>query len=342
MGKKSPNFKETGIHVSLFGVLVLRDGRLMKVTDLDFIKEVNTTIFSNIKIKRDSNRNLYLELEEHHHPLTFVFDEEYNCKVDIDGISYLFVLENPWERVDLESNEIIPENNIEKLAIRDLKTLSGEYELHLDIIPEPYWGDIVNANVFILSGNPGYGEIEDGFRKNGELIAKIQDNLNQTSPTNLTSPNLLWIEEPVKIKNGNTPHPGYGFWKKMMGAILEKEKEPNICVIEFFPYHSQKIAGEMKTCAMTLPSSDYINYFIEKAIHDKKWIVIARCKSEWLNRINGLKHYKNTTNKVLVTKGQTMKLTENNLQKEVDLGADSPAGAPTWQEFLKACQKNNQ
>jgi hypothetical protein len=72
--------------------------------------------------------------------------------------------------------------------------------------------------------------------------------------------------------------------------------------------------------------------------------VIARCKSDWLNRIDGkwlgykLRDYKNTSNKVLVTKGQKMNLTQNNLQKAVDMDSNlSPAGAPKWIDFLSAC-----
>lgn len=261
---------------------------------------------------------------------------------------------NPWEGVDLESDEIIAKNETEKNAIQALKKkLDGntDYELHLDSVPEPFWGDIVNANVFILSGNPGYGDpkIEQSFIGNTDLIQKTRDNLEQTSPTNPTSPNLLWLEpKPNKIiqNSARTLHPGYGFWQQMTSDILKVKPNPNICVIEFFPYHSKKISGEMKKCAMTLPSSLFVDFYIEKAIKDGKWIVIARCKSDWLNRIDGkwlgykLRDYKNTSNMVLVTKGQTMKLTQNNLQKAVDMdSSESPAGAPKWEDFVEACKK---
>ena len=37
----------------------------------------------------------------------------------------------------------------------------------------------------------------------------------------------------------------------------------------------------MKTEGPKLPSSKFVDYYIEKAILDEKWIVIARCKNDW-------------------------------------------------------------
>jgi len=249
---------------------------------------------------------------------------------------------NPWLNLNLNSTPIIANDPAEIDAIKNLASkLVGnpDYALHLDIVPEPFWGDIVNANVFILSGNPGYSGIENTFIGNSTLNANMQGNFSQISP------NLIWLDPQKPIKNSaQTLHPGYDFWQQMTSGILNVKPNPNICVIEFFPYHSKKISGDMKKCAMTLPSSLFVDYYIEKAIQEKKWIVIARCKSDWLNRIDGkwlgykLRDYKNTSNKVLVTKGQKMNLTQNNLQKAVDMDSNlSPAGAPKWIDFLSAC-----
>lgn len=249
---------------------------------------------------------------------------------------------NPWLNLNLNSTPIIANDLAEITAIRNLAIkLKGnpDYDLHLDIVPEPFWGDIDKANVLILSGNPGYSGIENTFIGNKTLNDNMQGNFSQISP------NLIWLDPLEPIKNtAQTSHPGYGFWQKITSDILKVKPNPNICVIEFFPYHSKKISGEMKKCAMTLPSSLFVDYYIEKAIQEKKWIVIARCKSDWLNRIDGkwlkckLRDYKNTSNKVLVTKGQKMNLTRTNLQKAVDMDSNlSPAGAPKWIDLLSAC-----
>ncbi len=262
---------------------------------------------------------------------------------------------NPWLKVDLNSTEIIADDQKEKDDIRNLaKTLKGnpDYALHLDSVPEPFWGDIVNADVFILSGNPGYGddELEKSFIGNTELINKTRDNLEQISPTNPTSPNLLWLDPVKLIKNDEEKlHPGYQYWegktKELRETIAEIQGncnpanvKLNICIIEYFPYHSKKISDEMIDCAKELPSSKFVNDYIEKAIKNKKWIVILRCKSEWLKRIKGLKEYKKKySDKVLIAKGQRMFITSGNLKREIDMNSDD--GAPTWNAFVKACTK---
>ena len=364
--KTNQTLEPAGVRTSLISVL-LEDS----IKHPDKLKEANAIVLAEFDIApivRNSKGKLFMQLAGEYYLLTFgewiqkekvTFvedaeeeDVEYNCMMEVKGIHYLFAIEpvNPWEGVDLESNEIIANNETEKKAIQALKIkLEGnpDYKLHLDSVPEPFWGDIVNADVFILSGNPGYGDptIEESFIGNRDLIQKTRDNLEQTSPTNLNSPNLLWLEEKELIHNGKDPHPGYDFWKSMMGAILQKGKEPNICVIEYFPYHSQMISDEMKECASELPSSKFVDFYLEKAIKDEKWIVIARCKSEWLNRIKGtywkdskLKKYKKEhSDRVLIAKGRQMHISSGNLKREIDM--NSPAGAPTWQEFLKACQK---
>lgn len=59
-----------------------------------------------------------------------------------------------------------------------------------------------------------------------------------------------------------------------------------------------------------------------------------------LDRIQGLRDYKNSSNKVLLTSSQQMFLTKGNLQKEVDMdSSESPAGAPNWEDFVEACKK---
>ena len=270
--------------------------------------------------------------------------KEHQVKLEPD------VPENPWENLNLNSTQIIANDPAEITAITNLASkLAGntDYELHLDSVPEPFWGDIVNADVFILSGNPGYGDskIEKSFIGNTDLIQKTHDNLEQTSPTNLTSPNLLWLEsnKPIRNPQGDL-HPGYEYWEDKTKELRKAVGDDlNICIIEYFPYHSQMISDEKKECANELSSSKFVDYYIEKAIKDGKWIVILRCKSEWLNRIKGtywkdskLKKYKKEhSDKVLITKGQQMFITAGNLKREIDM--DSKAGEDTWNEFVEAC-----
>lgn len=262
------------------------------------------------------------------------------------------------ERYIVELNEAINNKFTNKKYSKKQKIA---YEIHPEISPEPFWGDLENASVYILSGNPGFSGNEKKIDRKEKFKDAMMDNLKQRPSR------LIWLDSKLKEdtkdekkqygkgKKGKASyHPGFGFWegktKELRNAIKKKnqldcniEEIPlDICVIEFFPYHSMKISGEMKQYAKKLPSCKFVDYYIEKAIKDEKWIVIARCKAEWLDRINGLKDYKNRSNNVLLTSSQQMSLTQKNLKKEVDMGADSLAGAPKWEDFVEACTCNKQ
>lgn len=286
-------------------------------------------------------------------------DWEYNYCIAIDGIRFLLMIEpkNPWYNLQQINGEYIAKGDKDVLDKWNKKIQSKkdenyitEHEFHLELLPEPFWGDLENAEVYILSGNPGFGGNEQRIDGKQAFIEAMKENLNQYPSR------LIWLDSDLKEntkdekyeKDGEAVlyHPGFEYWEEKTKELREKAGDDlNICVIELFPYHSQKISDEMKKCASELPSREFVNFYIEKAINDGKWIVIARCKSEWLNRIQGtywkdskLKKYKKEhSDRVLITKGQQMFITSGNLKREIDM--DSPAGKDTWKDFVKACEK---
>lgn len=364
-----------GLRISLISVL-LED----TIKHPDKLKEVNTIVLAEFDIApivRNPQGKLFMQLAGEYYPLTlgkwiqkekvtFVEDPEeeeveYNCMMEVKGIHYLFEIEpkNPWLNLNLkEEGKMYYANGdepyIDKLneAINKNKKYSEEqkiaYKIHPEISPEPFWGDLENANVYILSGNPGYGGNERKIDRKQAFIEAMMENLNRDASR------LIWLDSGLKEntqdeeyeKDGEAVlyHPGFEYWEEKTKELREKAGDDlNICVIELFPYHSQMISDEMKKCASELPSREFVDFYIEKAINDGKWIVIARCKSEWLNRIKGtywkdskLKKYKKEhSDKVLITKGQQMFITAGNLKREIDM--DSKAGKDTWNEFVEAC-----
>ena len=258
---------------------------------------------------------------------------------------------NPWLNLNLNSNQIIANDPAEINAIENLASkLAGDYALHLNILPEPFWGDLKNANVYILSGNPGYGKVEQKYNNDPIFEQATQDNITQNNP------HIVWIDPNKPIDNGgkDVPHPGHDYWLKRTRVLREaianlskcniEDVKLNICIIEYFPYHSKKISSKMKTEGPKLPSSKFVDYYIEKAILDEKWIVIARCKNDWTHRINGhwmdckLEDYKNR-GKVLSTHSQQMYLTPRNLVNKDELkNYECPEDAPTWKKLVEACK----
>lgn len=244
---------------------------------------------------------------------------------------------NPWLNVNLNPkvrpSKIIAKDKDEIKVVRSLaRQLAGkpDYALHLNILPEPFWGSLEEANVYILSGNPGYGKVERKYNNDPLFAQATQDNITQKNP------HIVWIDPNKPIDNGgkDIPHPGHDYWLKRTRVLREAAKKDNlnICIIEYFPYHSKKISSAMKTKGKNLPSSKFVDDYIKNAIGEK-WIVIARCKADWINRIPALTSKGN--GKVLKTRSQQMYLTPKNLQELTDKNSLTPA---MWDAFVKACQ----
>lgn len=71
--------------------------------------------------------------------------------------------------------------------------------------------------------------------------------------------------------------------KKILG------QHPDIFFVEYFPYHS---SNGFKYPSY-LPSYDFTDALIKKAMKEGKLIVIMREKNGWLKRIKGLRDYHN-------------------------------------------------
>lgn len=355
-----------GLRISLISVL-----REDSIKHPDKLKEVNTIVLAEFDIApivRNPQGKLFMQLAGEYYPLTlgkwiqkekvtFVEDPEeeeveYNCMMEVKGIHYLFEIEpeNPWVNLPDTNGNYIAKGDEKILkdcnnAIRNNKN----YKFHPEILPEPFWGDIKNANVYILSGNPGLGDDEKDFNNNDTFKNATLYNIS------LDKPKIVWLDQECKkeIFNGK-PHPGFEYWEKRTRVLREaianlsnchiEGVKLNICIIEYFPYHSKKISSKMKTEGPKLPSSKFVDYYIEKAIQEEKWIVIARCKNDWTHRINGhwmgckLENYKNSGN-VLITHSQQMYLTPRNLVNKDELKnyEKCPENAPTWRKFVEAC-----
>jgi hypothetical protein len=122
----------------------------------------------------------------------------------------------------------------------------GNLQLHLDLLPMPFVGNLKTASVFVLMLNPGFGP-HDYF---GEYTipdyrAALLDNLRQTQDNSFLflDPQFSW-------------HGGYDYWHtKLRNVIVAFAKnvgipygqarrffQSNIAVLELAPYHSVNFA----------------------------------------------------------------------------------------------------
>lgn len=221
---------------------------------------------------------------------------------------------NPWKNISFKKT--IADCDANFINSLSAKTKS---RLELRTLPEPYHGN-PDANVYVLNGNPRASEEDLNFVGNAIYEKEVQDELAHENTE------FLWLRTPETIvdRNGN-PYPGYKYWKDRTKELRIGEGTPNLFCVELFPYHTLNVKdfGAIKDL-QNLPSNQYTDSLILKAIETGKYIVLMRCARLWFERIPELKSYDKlaTLNSV-----QNVCLSKNNICLPVDI---------SWDKFLKS------
>ena len=188
---------------------------------------------------------------------------------------------NPWTNISWK-NTIA---DCDKNAVQKYLVGFGEWtvktQIHNEMLPEPFIGDL-GANVYLLNGNPGLSTSDLSLVNDSTFEKQIQDTLNQVLKS------FMWFQKSTSIIYKDL-HSGYNWWNRVMKEVLKKKAHPRICNIEYYPYHSYSIPAGLPY----LPSNTYVDWYINDAIDNGKWIIIMRCEKKWLLRIPRLKSYKN-------------------------------------------------
>lgn len=202
-------------------------------------------------------------------------------------------------------------------------------ELHLELIPEPFEGN-PEAPIYLLGGNPGYGEEGNEWHINKHYLDIMSKTLSHKYQANQDNPTDFAFFDKRLAKYGGTK-----WWK---GHIADEIKD-KIFNIEFFAYHStkadglkgffSKIANPKKDQSKpTCISNQYADQLIYRAIENKKIIIITRFEKYWLERIENLEEYENL---YILLNHQIATVKEGNIieyKKYKDLKSDS------WSDLL--------
>ena len=242
----------------------------------------------------------------------------------------------PVDKVDDDANE------------ETKKAAKEKYKLRLNVYPQHFVGDIDNAEIIILSLNPGYStEYYDAYKnstnKNGTKYEKtIKENLEMEKPFfhafELANESDLgywgnkmkcWVE---------------GYDKKDNEELIESLKKitKDIALAEFFPYHSISYNGmydklgkgtspnSNRKIKDYLPTQKFLFEKIKKRIDDKNdevIIILTRSFAKWYEAIEGLRDYEhcyevNNTRNFSLNPAQIFKVhrdsVENNIKKRID------------------------
>ena len=157
---------------------------------------------------------------------------------------------NGNKKIHLDDSRLIEESKADK---------GTDYELHTDLYPEPYMGNLSHPKIVFLFLNPGYSENDNAVHADPMMARAFENNLNQDSEE--TDYPFCWLKHKNPSKEDN---PGAFYWNRLLNqknkknsflnnltiARHENEDETrvwlaqNICDIELFPYHSKKFKNE--------------------------------------------------------------------------------------------------
>lgn len=164
--------------------------------------------------------------------------------------------------------------------------------LELGTLPEPFHGD-PSANVYLLCGNPRNSDEDKNFIDCGSPVGGYRNIYEKEVCEELkhVNPEFIWLrdEETIKDADGN-PYLGYKWWKTLCRKLAEAVGNVSwsLFCIEYFPYHTKH---KMAFDKIKLPSNDYTDWLIRKAMEDDKIIIVMRSYREWCERIPELANY---------------------------------------------------
>ena len=194
---------------------------------------------------------------------------------------------NPTDAVHMQDRRIIEEFNA---------SAKDEYRLRLNLPPEPFQGNPLDAEVVILTLNPGFVE-KCNVGKYNALTEAEQKEFVKAKCQTMSMQDELCVPDDDVINDI-----GKGYWKRKLKAALEiPDVNKKIAVIQFLGYFSTKYNAIPKKMfggdEPLLYTQEYTIRLIHYLMQEEKVIIIARAEKEWYRHIPELEYYKK---KVLV------------------------------------------
>lgn len=244
-------------------------------------------------------------------------------KLDFNEDKETLLYDNPWlDLVDeITDNSYIPSK--ENIHIEDKKyieefnsTASEYYKYHLEILPEPFWGNVLDAEIAILTLNPGYIK-----EKNHDVFEKLsEDEKIKFIKDQCDSMSLKSSEFIPKDNNRNNISDFYLDKKTEKLRTEFKDSNSKIALIQYIGYTSYKFKDLPKKITEKiyhlergiLFTQKFAVRLVEYLIQQKKVIIIARNEKLWRNAVKGLNGYENL---IILDNYRNTYITSNNCKK---------------------------
>ena len=221
-------------------------------------------------------------------------------------------MENPWTEFQNNPKQDYLILEADKLVVDKFnETANEKFRIHTEIMPAPFMGNVLEAQVLLLLLNPGYDEEEE--RKNYyNLYRHYWENEIQHKHSIPDLPLFCLEDSYINFSD---------YWQKRLNHLIKatsKEKvAKNVAIVQYFPYHSKKFKLIPKRILEdNLVSQKYNFYLIEKAIERNATIIILRGTKLWYKAVPLLEKYEN---KCFTNSRQNTTLTKINLTTFEDI-----------------------
>ena len=197
--------------------------------------------------------------------------------------------ENPWREVaeKIEKNGYMRLEKLNAYAddipfieeFNERTKNEPEYQLHTEILPYPFIGDVLGARVVLLMSNPGYK-----VSSNIEAHEKMSDEekrfvIRAQTQAMLLEDRAIFYSGP-EYKPFNDEQDWY--WAKKTRIIREAVPgaETKIAAVQLMAYHSRKYKPFPAKMGL-LPSQEYTKRLVKYLIDKNVIFVYARSKAQW-------------------------------------------------------------
>lgn len=207
--------------------------------------------------------------------------------------------DNPWLKVAKQKN---PPYLAE--CDQDIK-LADFYSLHVELLPQPYFGNVESAKVVCLLLNPGCSRTEDNVELDcGKLQQALRDNLNPATSR------LVHLDEEFDWTSGGRWVRQKIFDPLSRHGVTRDDLNRNFAIVEYFPYHSRAFNIKLNE---PLESQRYGFELVRQAIRNDAIILLMRGGELWRKAVPELKNYQKSGNCIVPHSTRNVILSEKNL-----------------------------
>lgn len=190
-----------------------------------------------------------------------------------------------WGNVNFSLKKIINEKD---------KNLNTD-QFELELIPQPYIGDLRNAKIFICNINPGLSDDDSNLEAEGNTPYLKDEFIKQIKQKDLSSEYpFLWLNPQYKDTSG------FGWWRehtmfKQFADFVCKHNEnvdreelfkwlaKNVVALELVPYHSKTINLNKLPESARFMKNFLNDKLIDYVKENELVLIVNRGYDKWLN-----------------------------------------------------------